>query len=50
MKWKKQTRYGQAPAISHIEFTRIRLFFAPGGSGIVILILAASLMAKGVGL
>jgi putative membrane protein len=50
MKWKKQTRYGQAPAISHIEFTRIRLFLRLEVSGIVILILAASLMAKGVGL
>ncbi len=48
-KWKKITRQGKIPRMDETEFVRIRNLLRIEMIAIVVLILSASLMAKGIG-
>lgn len=50
VKWKKEIRQGSPPAPDKKEFRRIRLLLNIEIAGLIIIILSASLMAKGLGI
>lgn len=47
--WSKQTKQGQAPVVSELEFSRISLILKLELGLLLALLLSASLMARGVG-
>lgn len=50
LRWNKQIGAGQAPAVSEAEFRRTRLLLTLELAGIVINLLAAPMMARGIGM
>jgi putative membrane protein len=49
LSWRKSLREGQVPAVSEAKMRSIRLFIHAELAGIVLLLLNAALMAKGIG-
>ena len=50
LRWNRQIEAGQAPAVSEVEFRRTRLLLTLELAGIVIILIAAPMMARGIGM
>lgn len=50
LRWNRQIEAGQAPVVSEAEFRRTRLLLTLELVGLVIILLAAPMMARGIGM